>query len=172
GSTPTSGDREFEATTPDELSDAWRALLDGDASLARTLFADAARSTPKKGEARLGYVIASLRDNDRRAAAVSMVRLLESEPQLVRGGSLPASDSLLRELERQGETLKSFRDENVKSFENRMLIAFTALLRGDTREAQESMRRARSAGAEGVAARNLWRLVGLSDKPLERLAGH
>ena len=172
GSTPTSGDEEFVRTRPDELASAWNALLDNDASRARTLFADAARSMPKKGEARLGYVIASLRDNDRRAAAVSMVRLLESEPQLVRGGALPASRSLQDELARQSETLKAFRDASVKTFENRMLVAFVALLRGDTAEAQEAMRRARSAGAEGIAARNLWRLVGLSDKPLERVAGH
>ncbi|GAB4555433.1 MAG: hypothetical protein Tsb0013_18200 [Phycisphaerales bacterium] len=172
GSTPTTGGEEFAPSRPDELAQAWSALIDGDASRARTLFADAARTMPKKGEARLGYVIASLRDNDRRAAAVSMVRLLESEPQLVRGGALPQSSVILRELERQGEILKAYRDETVSSFENRMLIAMVALLRGDTQEAQEAMRRARSAGAEGVAARNLWRLVGLSDKPLERLAGH
>ncbi len=172
GSTPTSGDDEFQATEPDELARAWQALLDGDIATSRALFADAARVMPKKGEARLGYVIASLRDGDRRAASVSMVRLLESEPQLVRGGALPESQLLIREIQRQSETLKAYRDDSVTTVENRMLIAFAALLQGDTAGGQEAMRRARSAGAEGIAARNLWRLVGLSDKPLERLSGH
>lgn len=172
GSTPTSAEEEFTPSEPDELAQAWRALLDDDAATARVLFADAARVMPKKGEARMGYVIASLRAGDRRAASLSMVRLLESEPQLVRGGTLPSGDTLREELDRQVETLKLYEDDSVKAYERYLLIAFVDLLRGETEEAQEAMRRSREAGSEGIAARNLWRLVGLSDKPLERLVSH
>lgn len=173
GSTPTSANQEFVESTPDEMDEAWAVLLAGDASRARALFADIARfDETRMGEARMGYVISSLRDDDRRAAAISMVRLLESEPQLVRGGTLPDSDTLRSEITRLVETLKTYRDESVSSYERRMLISFLDLLVGETEEAQEAMRRARDAGAEGIAARNLWRLVGLSDKPLERVVGH
>ncbi len=158
-----------QAEPEPRLDRPWRELLEGSPATARALFADTVRAEPENAEARLGFIIAALRDGDRAAASSSMIRLLEEQPTLVRAGNLPESAALIRELARLSEELHRYEGHGVKQWERRMLIAFTDFLRSSIAEGQDAMRASRRAGAEGVAARNLWRLLGLSDKPLERV---
>lgn len=148
--------------------EAWQRLEDRDLAAAQARFAELVRADGTDDEARLGYIITSLRSGERDAAMQSLRGLLCARPEAVSRGNLPASVDLSDELAFLSDDLRERCLGDVSEGDRRLLASTVDFLRSETALAQKAVRGARRVGAEDIAARNLWRITGLSDRPLER----
>ncbi len=150
-----------------EVVEPWRLLERGDYGSARDAFGVVAEARRDDARPRIGYAIASAALGDEAAAAAALRRALVVEPE---GFALPtASEDLLPVVERVSRTLRAMGGEGSTDHDRWLVIAALDYLRGEFATAREAIKLSRSFGETHLGAKNLWRLLGLSDKPLEKV---
>lgn len=150
-----------------EVVNPWEMLARGDYASARDAFGAVAEARRHEARPKIGYAIASAALGDEAAAAAALRTALIVEPEDFR---LPVrSEDLMPVLERVSHTLGNLKDRDATSHSRWLVIAACEYLRGDFPKAREAIKRSREYGETHLGAKNLWRLLGLSDKPLEKV---
>lgn len=156
-----------QATSPVEIVNPWELVGKGDYASARDAFAAISEARKAEGRPRIGYAIASAALGDEAAAAAAFRMALIVQPEAFY--LPPKSDEIMPVLARTCHTLGNLRDRNATSNNRWMVMAACEYLRGNYPKAREAIKLAREYGESSLGAKNLWRLLGLSNKPLEKV---
>jgi hypothetical protein len=144
--------------------DAWLALDRSDFAAARDAFAARLDGAPGDTAARVGLAMSWAWLGEALTADFEMKRALRTDPHGVaaQAASMEARRADLRRLAR---ALRAGTTRETQRAGRWTLIASVELLADEREEARRSIKRARRLGETDQAAKNLWRLLGLSDEP-------
>ncbi len=143
--------------------DAWRALDGGRYSDARDAFAALVEAQPSNTGARIGLALSWAWLGEALAAEFEMKRALRADPFGV-ADERTLMESRRSDLVRLARVLRTGSTGELRTHGRWTLIASIEYLAGEREEAQRSIKRARRLGETGQAPKNLWRLLGLSEK--------
>jgi hypothetical protein len=147
--------------------DPWDAMERGDYASARDAFRAIADSSQSDARPWIGSAIATAALGEEAQSAEAFRRALIVEPE--RFGIPEGREGLVTMLERTSVTLRSLGGAEATSADRWMVIASVDCLRGAYSESREAIKRCRGYGETHLGAKNLWRILGLSDKALEKV---